>query len=438
MKPKKWTNVLALVVAVVASGSVFSVRTSSQDFPHLKLLGNIPIPAPNPIASTDIVWADQATGKVFFSDRSNAAVQVIDAATGLYVGSITKNAGGNLKFPGLAFGSVHEGPNGVVSTTDQKVWAADGDSTVKVTDFDPASPTYLQIIASVSTAGLTPISACTGGTAGSCNRDDEIGYDPRDQIIMVDNDEPTSIQPFATFISAKATAPGVYPVLGQINFAAQGLVASGGLEQPLWVPEYGVFLQTLPVTNAATGTGSIAVIDPLTGTVERVISLDGFHCRPTGEALAPGTVLAVVACSNTAGGAPSSFPLVIDIDTGTEIGPGINQVGGGDEVNQNPGNNTFIVASSLDAVSGNPIVLGVIDADSGTWIENDPPATPAVGATPGTGGLATSGRGGNLAAWGGNSHVFVVVHPAAAPGTDICGSFGAVDYGCVAVFGPAQ
>ena len=247
MKLKKWTSVLALVVAVVASGSVFSVRTNSQDQPpHMTLLGTIPIPAPNPISSTDIVWADQATGKVFFSDRSNAAVEVIDAASDLFVGRITSNAGGTLKFTGSAFGSAHEGPNGEVSTTDKKVWSGDGDSTVKVSDFDPTSPTYLQIIASINTAGLTPVSACTGGTAGSCNRNDEIGYDPRDQIIMVDNDEPTSIQPFSTFISAKATSPGVYPVLGQINYAAQGLVASGGLEQPLWVPEYGVFLQTPP------------------------------------------------------------------------------------------------------------------------------------------------------------------------------------------------
>ena len=200
----------------------------------------------------------------------------------------------------------------------------------------------------------------------------------------------------------------------------------------------GFFFRPLPTTDAATGAGSIAVIDPLTETVERVISLAAYDCRPSGEALAPGTVLVVVACSNTTGAAPSSFPLVIDIDTGTEIGPGIHEVGGGDEVNQNPGNNTFIVTSNLDAVSANPIVLGVIDADSGTWIENDPPATPAVGATPGSGGLATSGRGGNLAAWGRNSHVFVVVHPATPPGTDVCGFFGAVDYGCVAVFGPAQ
>jgi hypothetical protein len=65
----------------------------------------------------------------------------------------------------------------------------------------------------------------------------------------------------------------------------------------------------------------------------------------------------------------------------------------------------------------------------------------------GTGGLETNGRSGNLAAYGGNNHVFVVVHPAAPPATDICGFFTPppvapatvgtpVDFGCVAVFGP--
>ena len=56
---------------------------------------------------------------------------------------------------------------------------------------------------------------------------------------------PTGIQPFLSFISAKYP----YNVLGQINFAAQGLVASGGLEQPLYDAQIHRFLQTLPQTG---------------------------------------------------------------------------------------------------------------------------------------------------------------------------------------------
>jgi hypothetical protein len=262
------SKVLAFVTVGFIVALALTVTARSWDDhrePKVKLLGNIPIPAPNPISSTDITWADQATGKVFFSDRSNAGVEVLDGANDLFVGRITKNAAGTLTYTGTggAGGSSHEGPNGVVSTADKKVWAGDGDSTVKIADFDPSSPTYLQIIASVSTAGLSSVSACTGGITGTCNRDDEIAYDPDHEIIAVANDEPASIQPFLTFISAKYP----YAVLGQINFAAQSLVASGGLEQPLYDPQIHRFLQTLPQTGTS-GFGSIAVIEPLTRKVD--------------------------------------------------------------------------------------------------------------------------------------------------------------------------
>ena len=191
------SKVLAFVAVGFMVALALTVTARSWDDHHepkVKLLGNIPIPAPNPISSTDITWADQATGKVFFSDRSNAAVEVLDGAHDLFVGRITKNAAGTLTYTGTggAGGSSHEGPNGVVSTADKKVWAGDGDSTVKVADFDPSSPTYLQIIASVNTAGLSSVSACTGGITGTCNRDDEIAYDSEHEIIMVTNDEPTA------------------------------------------------------------------------------------------------------------------------------------------------------------------------------------------------------------------------------------------------------
>jgi len=134
---------------------------------------------------------------------------------------------------------------------------------------------------------------------------------------------------------------------------------------------------------------------------------------------------------------------VLELSTGEEVGSLIDQVGGGDEVNYNPGENEFVVSANLGGVAAgaganpsNPTVLGVISAESGDWINNAPPATPASGATMGTGGVATSGRAGNLAALGSNKHVFVVVRQSTAPATDICGFFGATDFGCVAVFGP--
>jgi hypothetical protein len=68
---------------------------------------------------------------------------------------------------------------------------------------------------------------------------------------------------------------------------------------------------------------------------------------PSGEALGPDQHV-VVACKVVPAVTPatvqSTFPLVIDVETGNEIGPGIDQVGGGDEVNYNPGDNRFVVS----------------------------------------------------------------------------------------------
>ncbi len=120
--------------------------------------------------------------------------------------------------------------------------------------------------------------------------------------------------------------------------------------------------------------------------------------------------------------------MVIDLH-GSEIGPGITQVGGGDEVNYNPGDGRFIVSSNIGGNSANPVVLGVISAESGRWLQNLPPAGPQPGSI----------RAGNLAAFGENNHVFVIVHPPAAaisPPADptVCASYGWVNTGCVAVF----
>lgn len=461
---------MTLLFAVISFMLALSIAAKAQSWGRgpddkdqeqkVKLLGTVLVPG-NPFASTDIVSADQTTGLVFFADRSNAGVDVIDGTTDLFVGRITEGigeVGGKIvvwNFEGLTSPSTHEGPNGVVSTPDKKVWAADGDSTVKVIDVDPSSPTYLQIVAVINTAGLTAISNCTGGTGttttGTCNRDDEIAYDPVDNIIMVNNDEPTGLPPFSTFIDASFP----YTVLGQINYKAQGNVAGDGLEQPEWDPGLRRFLQTLPTVDSNdTGPGDIVVVNPKTELVEKVISLSGFDCSPSGLAVGQDEHV-IVACGNTTGGA--SFPLVLDVTTGHELGEFIDEVGGGDEVNYNPGENEFIVSSNVEGIGTNPTVLGVINGKTGDWIQNAPAATGA-GLAAGTGGLTNNGltgtaslRAGNLAALGSNNHVFVIVHPAASPATDICDSFTVTipstitttpvtktltaDFGCVAVFG---
>jgi hypothetical protein len=403
----------------------------------LALIGVIGIPG-NPISSTDIAWVDQATERLYFTDRGNGpadtcplikgatthgAVDVVDAENDLYIGRITTGkVGGNpVCFAGANSANRNlGGPNGVVNGPNLTVWAGDGDNTLKVADVNPANSatTYLKIIDSIPLSNQMAASNCVP----SCERADELGYDPEDHIIMVATDAPDSVNPFASFVNADT-----HKLIGQINFAAQGQGAddsSGkgdGLEQPLWIPALHRFFQTLPTTHPS-GYGKIAIVDPrgpnphVTGTID----LSTFECSPTGEALGDDDHV-LVSCG--------SFPLIIDL-RGSQIGPGVTQVGGGDEVNSNPGDGTFIVSSNIDGVSTNPVVLGVIDAESGRWLQNVPLPN---GLQPG------SIRAGNLAAFGENNHVFVIVHPPTAavpPPADptVCASFGWVNTGCVAVF----
>ncbi len=392
----------------------------------LALIGVIGIPG-NPISSTDIASVDQATERLFFADRGNGptdtcpltagatthgAVDVVDAENDLYIGRVTTGTVGGSAVCFAGANSANRnlgGPNGVAAGANLTVWAGDGDNTAKVADVNPNSKTYLQIIGSVSLSNRSAVSMC--GT--TCQRADELGYDPEDHIVMVATDAPVSIPPFASFVSADPP----YNLIGQVNFAAQGLGVGAGLEQPLWVPALHRFLQTLPATIPS-GFGKIAIVDPRGPNphVTGVIDLAQYKCNGTGEALGDDDHV-LVSCG--------SFPLVIDLH-GAEIGPGVTQVGGGDEVNFNPGDGNFVVSSNIDGNSANPVVLGVIDSESGRWLQNTPLPN---GLQPG------AIRAGNLAAFGENNHVFVIVHPpSSGADTTVCGSFGWSGKGCVAVF----
>src|SRR5262249_43606918 len=83
----------------------------------LKLLKVIPIPGA-PVASVDILWADQASERLYLSDRSNASMDIFDGENDVFVGRVGGFAGATANGGG--------GPNGVVVTPDNKVWAGDG------------------------------------------------------------------------------------------------------------------------------------------------------------------------------------------------------------------------------------------------------------------------------------------------------------------------
>ena len=378
----------------------------------VNLLGVIPIPG-NPITSADISWVDPGTERYYFADRSNLGVDIIDAETNFFVGRVGGMAGA-LPSGGGTTTTNGPGPNGVLVAPNRKLWAGDGNSTVRVADVDPDSPNYLNIIGSIDTS----TAACDTGTAHYCGRADELGYDPKDHIILVANNAPLSpvpphtlVSPYATFISAIPP----YQVLGHVVFAG-----AGGLEQPLWDRELHRFWLTVP--GPAGGNPMVARIDPVSMMVDKAYTLNCLALTGTagasitGIALAPFEHLLVSACGR---------PIILSALTGHVFNV-ITQVGGGDEVWHNPGDDRFYVTGASTVA---PLVqsLGVIDAETSTWLQNVPDV-----------------RGKNPAAFAENNQIFTIVQITAgivaSPATDdsVCTQFGLRGRGCVAVFGHAN
>jgi hypothetical protein len=308
------------------------------------------------------------------------------------------------------------GPNGVLVTPNRKLWAGDGNSTVRVADVDPDSSNYLNIIGSIDTS----IAACDDGTATGhyCGRADELGYDPKHHIILVANNAPRSavgshnlISPYATFISANLP----YPVLGHVSFPG-----ASGLEQPLWDRELHRFWITVP--GPAGGNPMVARIDPISMMVDKSYSLNCLAltgtagANITGIALAPFEHLLVSACGR---------PIILSALTGHVFNV-ITQVGGGDEVWYNPGDGRFYVTGA-STVAPTVQSLGVIDAEKSTWLQNVPDV-----------------RGKNPAAFAEDNHIFTIVQInagiVASPATDdsVCTQSGLFGRGCVAVFAHAH
>jgi hypothetical protein len=138
----------------------------------------------------------------------------------------------------------------------------------------------------------------------------------------------------------------------------------------------------------------------------------------TGIALRPNQHILVSACG---------FPIILTLDkntTNVNIIKVINQVGGGDEVWYNPGDDRFYV-TGLDMTTTTGVQsLGVINAQTSEWLQNVPDV-----------------RGKNPAALPANNHIFTIVQITAAiaagtaPDDSICfTAFNFKGTGCVAVF----
>ena len=267
-------------------------------------------------------------------------------------------------------------------TPNNHLWATDAHGTVRVFALTNSQPPF----------NLTPVASISTGAA--C-RADEIGFDPKDHVIVVGN--PAEKPPFASVISSDPP----YALLATIPFPD-----ARGFEQPAWAPDVkgGRMLATVPGIG---GTGGVVVLNlsnPKAPVVETIYPTP--NCA-SGLALGPSQHF-LVGCG---GGKPN---IIIDGLTGKIIATAEGSHGA-DEVWYNPGDNRFF------APSGGTQTLSVIDADSGALISNLP---------------AGSGVH-SVSAFRENNHIFVPVAPPnmAAP-IDVCNTmFGLpAKQGCVFVY----
>jgi hypothetical protein len=132
------------------------------------------------------------------------------------------------------------------------------------------------------------------------------------------------------------------------------------------VPQTGLFYASVPVWKDDKKHGGLAVFDPKTLKFVKLIPID--DCMPAGSAHGPGTKMIVGCSAGSQARTPGMAPATVIIDVATEqVVKVIHEVGGMDEVWYNSAAHRYYTASRDQP--GGP-VLGVIDADTESWIEN--------------------------------------------------------------------
>jgi len=313
-------SLAAATVSLLLAGTAMSAE--------LKQIATIAIPG-NPLKSFDISQVDPKARQMYFADRDNAAIDIFDTKTNSFIGRAGKFIGVTMKGPKVD--NDHSGPDGVQKIGGQ-VWGGDGNSTVQIIDV-------------ASKATVATIS--TGGTA----RLDEMAYDPKDGVFIgVNNaDDP----PFATLISTKPD----HKILGKIVFEN----ATDGAEQPAYNPNDGMFYMSVPELNKDPKKGAIAVINPKTAKLVKMLPID--MCHPAGLAKGPGDNLVVGCGANGKEGMPPVTG-VINVKTGAVVL--VPEIGGADMVNYNAHNNQYYTASRSQPGGA---VIGVIDAKTNKLVQ---------------------------------------------------------------------
>ena len=387
MMRRCWFTRSLMVVALAAAGAGAARADDGRRGGAVRLLTTVPIPSPNHLVVFDISFVDPATQLYYLADRSDQAVDVVDAKRNVFVKQIKAN------FKGFTGSNDTSGPNGVV-VSGHFLFVTDANSRVVTID--------LRTDKVVSEAS-------TGGAPGL--RADELAYDPEDGLLLPVNNADSP--PFATLIKVDKST-GKLTVLTRITLTN----ATNGAEQPVWDPGTGKFFISIPEVNGNVTDGAVGRISRK-GVLETLLPVK--NCQPAGLSLGPREDL-LLGCSvvfDTAGNpwtaaspttaAPSQ--VIMDATTG-RIDSVVKGVGGSDEVWFNEGDGRYYTASRNNPTGP---VLGVIDADGQKLVQ----VVPTINRSPGTAH--------SVAANPHNNHVFVPL-----PANNV---FPSCLDGCIAVFG---
>ena len=335
---KHWLR-FAMPFAALAFGAIPAGAQTATTAPTggYERLTTIAIPG-KPLLTYDISFVDPALPLYYFSDRSNAGIDVFDTRTDRFLIRVTGNATVG-QFAGQQASNDFSGPNGVSDAGFGRIWAGDGDSTVKIIDLFAA-----RVVKSVS----------TGGTA----RANEMSYDPRDHVMLVANqaDQPP-------FISLISTLPGSEHVLSRITFQT----ATAGIQSSTYNPRNGLFYVNVPQLGDDSTKGEVAVVDPLRRAVVTTFPVN--NCQAVGMALGPSRNLLLGCSTLTNSAASPALPTQVIDDFSGALTATVPQIGGSDEAWYNPGNHTYFLAARY-AAGGS--MLGIIDARTNTFLGSVP------------------------------------------------------------------
>jgi hypothetical protein len=410
-----------------------------------RLLQVIPVPVSTDnntaggLYSFDISWVDQKTETYYLADRSNKAVDILDAAD---PGKVTQLKA-SPSFAGVsppAFATATAGPNGVVT----------GGHCLFVTD----APSR---VVSFDTNFFPPKQISDVHTSTSPNRADELAYDPKDGLLLVINNADTP--PFGTFIKVtKATCVLTPPTAAnRITFdAAHGVDARNGAEQPVWEPVTGKFYLSIPQIGPTASHGGVVRITPNATSVAPADIFGVNFCSPAGLTVGPRQDL-FIGCNlvfDTAGnvwdpnGTVTAAPndVIIDAKDGSKD-TRVLGVGAGDEVWFNAGDGNYYATGSgspfrplpaATAMGATP--LGVVDAKNQKVLQQlTTYNVPALLTGPAS-GQHPAGTAHSVAADAGNNHIFVPLaannafSAFAVPNGGSSAKFDC-ETGCIAIYG---